>query len=125
MHKWTPSEEQRRAECEAGRAVVANMRSPAKGGDVALIAWAKLTGRFVRIDRKSDWGNPFEMPKPERDGDRARVCALHATDLGNHPELLARLPELRGKVLGCWCHPEQCHGDTLAELVNTKGAHHA
>jgi hypothetical protein len=46
--------------------------------------------------------------------------------LGNHPDLLARLPELRGKVLGCWCHPEQCHGDTLAELANTewKGGGH-
>ena len=119
MITWTPSEEQRRAECEQGRAVVANMRSPAKGGDAALIAWAKLTGRFTRIDRKSDWGNPFEIP---RDGDRAKVCALHATDLSNRPELLARLPELRGKVLGCWCHPEQCHGDTLAELANTEEA---
>ena len=117
MHKWTLSEEQRRTECEAGRAVVASMRSPAKGGDAALIAWAKLNGRFVRIDRKSDWGNPFEIP---RDGNRLEVCALHAEKLKATPELLERLPELRGKVLGCWCHPEQCHGDTLAALANAE-----
>ena len=122
MHKWTLSEEQRRTECEAGRPVVANMRSPAKGWDAALIAWAKLTGRLVRIDRKSDWGNPFEIP---RDGNRAEVCALHAAELKATPELLERLPELRGKVLGCWCHPEQCHGDTLAALANTEGVAHA
>lgn len=33
-------------------------------------------------------------------------------------ELLADLHELKGKVLGCWCAPKQCHGDVLAELAN-------
>lgn len=27
------------------------------------------------------------------------------------------LHELRGKTLGCWCHPEPCHGDVLCRLV--------
>jgi len=26
--------------------------------------------------------------------------------------------ELKGKTLGCWCHPDPCHGDVLAEIVN-------
>jgi hypothetical protein len=30
---------------------------------------------------------------------------------------MAALPELRGKVLGCWCAPAACHGDVLAEMV--------
>jgi hypothetical protein len=38
--------------------------------------------------------------------------------MGN-PELLMRLPELKGKVLGCWCAPEACHGDILSELANS------
>jgi len=25
---------------------------------------------------------------------------------------------LSGKVLGCWCHPEACHGDVLAAMAN-------
>ncbi|MGA9841048.1 MAG: DUF4326 domain-containing protein [Nitrososphaeraceae archaeon] len=33
-------------------------------------------------------------------------------------ELMNQLPELKGKVLGCWCAPLPCHGDTLAELAN-------
>ena len=28
------------------------------------------------------------------------------------------LEELRGKTLGCWCKPEDCHGDILIELLN-------
>lgn len=34
------------------------------------------------------------------------------------PTLLAALPELKGKVLGCFCKPKACHGDVLADLVN-------
>ncbi|MBA3285144.1 MAG: DUF4326 domain-containing protein, partial [Nitrosopumilus sp.] len=26
--------------------------------------------------------------------------------------------ELRGKTLGCWCRPDACHGDLLAELAD-------
>jgi hypothetical protein len=26
---------------------------------------------------------------------------------------MAALPELRGKVLACWCAPEPCRGDVL------------
>ena len=32
--------------------------------------------------------------------------------------LVAALPELKDKVLGCWCNPLPCHGDVLVELVN-------
>jgi hypothetical protein len=31
---------------------------------------------------------------------------------------MAALPELKGKVLGCWCAPSACHGDVLMRLVN-------
>jgi hypothetical protein len=25
--------------------------------------------------------------------------------------------ELKGKILGCWCHPLPCHGDVLVKLI--------
>jgi len=62
----------------------------------------------------SIWGNPFIIG---RDGDREEVIAKYKSWLLGIPELLARLPELEGKVLGCWCKPEACHGDFLVELV--------
>lgn len=69
----------------------------------------------VFIGRPSKWGNPFVIG---RDGTRARVIERYREWLAGQPELLAALPELRGKVLGCFCAPLACHGDVLAALAN-------
>lgn len=73
----------------------------------------------VRIDRQTKWGNRFQMDKPGRpaDGDRAEVIRKYRAWVVGQAELMAALPELRGKVLGCWCAPAACHGDVLADLV--------
>lgn len=70
----------------------------------------------------SKWGNPFQIG---RDGDRGEVIAKYRAWVVQQPELMAALPELRGKVLGCWCkgtgalgEDVACHGDILAELAN-------
>jgi len=35
------------------------------------------------------------------------------------PELIERAKrELRGRTIACWCKPEACHGDILAELAD-------
>ena len=110
----TEDERRRMAIVEAGGTVVAHMPRKSARGDVVLIAWAQQTGRYVRIDRKTDWGNPFEIPKH---GNRDQVCDAYAEHLAASPDLLARLPELRGKVLGCWCYPERCHGDEIIKRL--------
>lgn len=68
----------------------------------------------VYIGRPSKWGNPFKIG---RDGTREHVLDLYRQWIQTQPGLMAALPELRGKVLGCWCKPLSCHGDVLAELV--------
>ena len=68
----------------------------------------------IYIGRPSKWGNPFEIGK---DGSREEVIAKYRDYIMLKPELLAALPELKGKVLGCWCSPLACHGDVLAELA--------
>ena len=110
----TEDERQRMAVVEAGGTVVAHMPRRSARGDAVLIAWAQRTGRFVRIDRKTEWGNPFEIPKH---GNRDQVCDAYAEHLAASPDLLARLPELRGKVLGCWCYPKRCHGDEIIKRL--------
>lgn len=36
-----------------------------------------------------------------------------------YPELINQIKqELKNKILGCWCHPKACHGDTLALIAN-------
>ena len=57
----------------------------------------------------SDWHNPFPRHVPlERYEKYLRE---------ERPDLMARLPELYGKRLGCWCKPELCHGDVLLHLL--------
>ena len=65
--------------------------------------------------KASIWGNPFKLGK---DGTREECMAKYRAALLANPDLLSRLPELKGKVLGCWCAPEACHGDILSELAN-------
>lgn len=60
------------------------------------------------------WGNPFEIGK---DGTREEVIAKYQIWLYRQPELMEALPELKGKILGCWCAPKACHGDVLADLA--------
>jgi len=69
----------------------------------------------VYIGRPSGWGNPYRIG---RDGSRDDVIRKYREWIMKQPKLLARLPELQGKRLGCWCHPKGCHGDVLVELVN-------
>jgi hypothetical protein len=69
----------------------------------------------VYIGRPSKWGNPFAIGK---DGSREDVIALYEEWMFGHPPLLSDLPEIRGKVLGCWCSPQACHGDVLLRLAN-------
>ena len=69
----------------------------------------------VYIGRPSQWGNPFVIGK---DGTREQVIQTYRNWLMTQPSLLAALPELKGRTLGCWCAPDACHGDVLAELAD-------
>jgi Domain of unknown function (DUF4326) len=59
--------------------------------------------------------NPF---RPGRDGSRAEVMTRYREYLLGRPDLLALLPGLRGRRLGCWCAPEACHAEVIAELAD-------
>ncbi len=37
----------------------------------------------------------------------------------NQPDILAKVDKLRGKRLGCYCHPLPCHGTVYVLLVAT------
>ena len=78
----------------------------------------------VYIGRPSKWGNPFTHIKDKKTQAKF-VVETRKESIENYrewilsqPELLKDLPELKGKVLGCWCKPKSCHGDILVELIN-------
>lgn len=68
------------------------------------------------------WGNPFTTG---RDGD---AIGKYSAWVQGQPQLVARLGELKGKRLGCWCAPkgglpgsffgQTCHGEILAALAD-------
>ena len=69
----------------------------------------------IRICRPSKWGNPFRIGI---DGTREEVIGKYREWLKSQPKLMNQIDELKGKKLGCWCHPDSCHGDVLVEIAN-------
>ena len=68
----------------------------------------------IYIGRGSRFGNPFIIGK---DGNREDVIKKYEEWIKNKPEILADIPRLKGKILGCHCKPKPCHGDILVKLV--------
>ncbi len=95
---------------EAGETVIANIHI-----DSDLITSAKKANRYTCIGRGSIGGNRFIMGK---DGDRNSVCNKYEIELKEKPDLIKRIPELKGHVLGCYCAPRRCHGNTLLKYTS-------
>ena len=79
-------------------------------------------GRGIWNGEKSKWGNPFSHKKGTLAehvvGSREEAITKYEEYLLSNQELVDALPELGGKVLGCWCKPKACHGDVLLKLAN-------
>ncbi len=83
-------------------------------------------GRSYDIDigRGSIWGNPFSHLASTQTralykvATREDAIRAYAEWLKTQPDLLARISELKNKVLGCWCAPKVCHGHLLAKLAD-------
>jgi hypothetical protein len=97
----------------------------------------------IKVDRTTQWGNPFLVESMGRDAAVAAFRRLITGDMSDaelrehsgagpgwkerRAELLRDgtairtwLPELRGTNLACWCRlDEPCHADVLLELANT------
>lgn len=69
---------------------------------------------YVKGAEKSKWNNPFTVKKYGREG----CLEKYEKYIKEKGEL--DVEELKGKVLGCWCKPEACHGDVLVDLCDKK-----
>lgn len=74
----------------------------------------------VYIGRPSEFGNPYAVGNHGRD----RCIELYREHfLGRIENDLAfrtLVLSLAGKRLGCFCRPLACHGDVIAEWVNSQ-----
>lgn len=82
---------------------------------------AEREGKYLYIGRPGPWGNPYSHEKDNlalyKVRNRAEAIECYEAWLLNRPDLLARLSELNGMWLGCWCRPKACHGEVLARFV--------
>lgn len=61
----------------------------------------------------SIWANPYHIGK---DGSREECVAKYEAYVRSRPELLAQLPSLKDKTMGCFCDKAPCHGHVLIKL---------
>lgn len=81
-------------------------------------------GNCPRTGKRGEWGNPFShlsySAAQFRVATRQDAIDHYRRWLLSQPHLVERVRrELKGKVLGCWCVPQACHGEVLAEIANS------
>lgn len=70
--------------------------------------------------KASKWENPYRLSEGYT---RAEVINRYRQHIKGR-SFIGDIEELRGKVLGCWCKPEACHGDVLVEMLEDGGYCH-
>lgn len=99
----------------------------------------RMPENTVKCDRSTKWGNPFRAGvhhDHQHAVDLFRMLVTQPASLRPHnhlrilldmdgrgeayvAELVASIPDLRGKNLACWCAPSSpCHTEVLLELAN-------
>ena len=65
------------------------------------------------------FGNPFRIGNGvSREDAVERFQAYFADRIEKDSEFRRRVLALRGKRLGCFCKPNACHGDVIADWLN-------
>jgi hypothetical protein len=88
-----------------------------------LVVHCKKEPYDVYIGRGSKWGNPFSHKHSQLAevivDTREEAIECYKNWLSTRPDLVeAAKKELKGKVLGCFCDPLDCHGHVLAKIAN-------
>lgn len=71
---------------------------------------------YTEFTKKSVWANPFPKGDPKCLENYEKYIRMR---IGDDPEIY-NIESLRGKVLGCWCKPNKCHGDILIKILGEK-----
>ena len=64
------------------------------------------------------FGNPFSVKEYGRAGCIRKFKEYFLDRVENDPPFRAEVLKLQGKILGCFCKPEACHGDVIAQWVD-------
>jgi hypothetical protein len=101
---------------------VVNVTKPEQGKHTVYIGRPGPGGAWqtrYNTGKPMGWGNPYRLGDKPGEYSREESLRLYRQDILSNPTMLERIrDELQGEVLGCFCKPEGCHGDILAELAN-------
>lgn len=107
-----------------------------RGFDLQALSLATNGLPAVKVDRSTEWGNPWMVGLVEcscrsagecdhnrfRCEDAAQAVAAFRewteTWINPRARLSSALSDLRGKNLACWCKRDPCHADVLLEIAN-------
>ncbi len=80
----------------------------------------KKTHDYEYIGRGSYWGNPYSMFEGGDDREEVIRKYKYDFDFDKFPHINKdEVYKLVGKRLGCFCKPDSCHGDVLADFLNS------
>ncbi|MFQ2617295.1 DUF4326 domain-containing protein [Aeromonas caviae] len=80
----------------------------------------KSTATYEYIGRGSYWGNPYSMFEEGDDREEVIRKFKYDFDFDKFPNKeKEEVFSLAGKRLGCFCKPQACHGDVLADFLNS------
>lgn len=80
----------------------------------------KSTPEYEYIGRNSYWGNPYSMYEDGDDREEVIRKFKYDFDFEKFPKKEKKeVYKLIGKRLGCFCKPLACHGDVLADYLNS------
>jgi len=80
----------------------------------------KSTPQYEYIGRGSYWGNPYSMFEDGDDREEVIRKFKYDFEFDKFPnKSKSEVYKLAGKRLGCFCHPKMCHGDILADFLNS------
>ena len=66
------------------------------------------------------FGNPFTVTAEQSRGASLDKYRAYFFDrIKNDIDFCKRINALKGKTLGCFCKPYPCHGDIIAEYLNS------
>lgn len=78
----------------------------------------------VYIGRGTLWGNPYPVGQQEGQHTREEAIEFYRRDfikrLETEPDFSKGLMGLRGYRLACFCKPLACHGDVIADYLNSQ-----
>ncbi len=63
--------------------------------------------------KQSIWHNPYSV----KEYGREKAIEKYEEYIRGNKILMKKIKELKGKVLGCWCAPNACHGDVLVKIL--------